>query len=427
MLPGRYWTAWELPGDATDFDKSIENIISSKSKQSLLEKTNLRSKGVICPFYSWRIAALTAFALASKSYEGLSGDSAQNLEDELAIWNSRIASSRALLGRELPIRNFIGTLDFKTADFDTDEAEFLISKRNSRISEIKESLNKDIEVASGLKKQIERISKLTEGKKGSNAPDIWRTTFFGYIANQWVYTTGLGVPADGVLLQNALQSATSVASGGRFAIEKWGQAKTLRAKFKDAPPGEGFAFGDSGFLDIENRHDVETRGPEIKRIIQMANPAKSGSASRLFEAALVMRDHSEGSLSIVMRFLVLTHMLSIEKYLTGRGMLQLGWLAPNANTIKSALDITIHEAKKGSPAACGVVEACHCFNASVRNYITRKGWDKPFDGLDRDKLEASFSEMESSAPTWPETNGDLRAFQAAMILLDAYKPQASVD
>ncbi|WP_162241327.1 hypothetical protein, partial [Methylobacterium sp. Leaf113] len=288
--------------------------------------------------------------------------------------------------------------------------------RQSRREELLVEIARDKDSIAQLDAQLARLDHL----RGDGNPDTWSTPFFVEMANLWTTLTGKRVPKGGGTFTKLLQEATRVASGGRDDIEKWGQAKTLHIKFKDAASGEGFRLGEADWFCDESAQYVSERGEAICALAEIAqDPATHGGfCSVLASGAIHLRDAPEGSLAFIMREAVLRPTMLDHDMLSPELETQLGWLTvPRPTEMRSSLRKAIDAARAGDQAAAAVLKVAHACEGSTRAAIESLGWTEPAAGVFWNDMVADHEAREISVIEWHLLSGNDKAFTVAMDLI----------
>lgn len=425
ITPGRYWSRWDKPKDNTDFDDAISKLINSGRGAKFRSREDLENEGTLCPYYAWRVHVVIAMMTASVTRRTLSSVNLKNLEDERRAWNAKIAQSRDLLKSPSINENITASIYHQPSDYEFGEVEqheVTVSVRSNRLEKLREEIKQEEIIVSGLSRHIKRIERLTEKWSDTRTrSDIWRTSFFMYMGNVWTHTTGSTVPTNNSLFTDILAAATLVGSGGASKIKAWGQERALRS-FREALEGEGYRRGETGWLCLESQDDVSSRGGEIQELINNWKQQKkiNGDNFALLDAAILMREHYEGILPIILQQTIIKHMLNVRKLWSDRLEIQMGWVNEDRSTIERMLTKAIFLAKDGDPAAAGVLKLAYLFNLQAKSFITSKGYWSPAACPDLKDMRATFEERRTPNVPFSQMEGHRRTFEAVLMLLTAY-------
>lgn len=418
MLPGRSWEAYKLPVLATDFDKEIYRIINGDGSSNFLPKEDLDSKGILCPYYSWRIAVCMCVENAVTAFNDLSVNRRSELESLRDQWEARIRATKGAISSKVEVKNYIGSVYLNTEDFYSEDVDLFRSLYEETRQKITMELERDVVILSGINNEISRIDQIATRTSDGHAPNIWRMSFYVFMASFWRTVVGKYPPVRDSSFQNLLLSASTLIGGEQHKIESWGQYKTAREKTLNSPPGAGSRIGEIGFFCLEEEEQFAARGEECKDLIDFAKDEELPfSFSTIANCIMLLRDHSEGHLFLICRDLVLRELMDRTGMINNRALVQLGWIAPEPKHILlSSLKYAINNANSGDVPSAIVVEAAFAHSEWARWAISQIGWPNHFADLREQQIFDAADALDGKI--FPEMTGDERALDVSMRILN---------
>ena len=417
LIPGRSWAAWAKPPKATELDVKVYKLINEDKKSKFLSKERLADAGIMCPFYAVRSTTLRAVVRARETHQAFSATRRKNLKEEREQWCRRVIAAEAILGQYgaedgLPA----GSIHLNDDDLDPVEIGVAWTARQSRREALRTEVVRDRDMMALLDAEMARLDRL----KGEGSPDTWRVPFFIEMANLWTALTGKPVPAASGIFTDLLADATRVVSGGKDAIEQWGQAKTLRPKLKDAGPGKGFRLHEADWFCDECLEHVLERGAAIQELYEIAQQkSKYGElCSAIAIGAIDLRDNPKGALAFIMREAVLRPAMIDHDMLSPDLEAQLGWLnVPMHTEMRASLRSAVAAARGGDQAAAAVLRVAYACGQSVRASIEDLGWTEPAPGVYWNDMVIDHEMRDGREVEGHFRSGDDRAFTIALDLI----------
>lgn len=423
VLPGRNWEAGTLPEFHTDFDRSVFDLIESSKYKKYFRKQVFGETGAVCPYYAWRIQAILASENAKLCSVSLSNKQKKQIDREIEFWTDRVRASKSLLNEKSLLSDETGSMYFAMEDFDGGESERFFAQREIALLSIRNQISIDENVIKGLQNHLAVISRITMSPLNRAPADLWQMPFFNQMAGLLNHQIGGMLDTTSPLLHSILTKATYCLSGEQYEVINWGVFKTSNKKMELLEDDEGINIGRQGFYSVEEEEAFAARGQEMARLVSICRDENVSLSDRtVIESVLLMRDHASGGLAFLVRDVLLRNWIAEMGVTDDRTFIQLGWtLKPDLHLTNTAIHSCVSSANKGDMLAAAVVEALYTFdeysNGFIRS-IKHQGWSKHFAGFKKEDLITEYERLTVLYPTWPQQNGDCKAFTVAMHLLN---------